>query len=86
MTLEKELFDAVIAQIPVLKYFKQSMWQALDKGDDNKFSRIKAELDDYCKTLMTSPVRLDKAGSGATISAAYDLKKIFTKVYTAPAI
>ncbi len=83
MTLAQEMFNAVIGQIPVLKYFKGSLWSLVNKVKDERFIRVKNEIEDYCYYLESSP-KLDRSNPGAARSAAYDLKSIFTKVEITP--
>ncbi|MBW3697713.1 hypothetical protein EK599_18700 [Vibrio sp. T187] len=87
MTLAQELFNAIIGQIPVLKYFKGSLWDLIRNGREKNetLTRVTKEVEEYCNHLKHSS-NYDRLNPGAARSAVYDLKAIITQVEITPAL
>ena len=82
-TIKRDLFRALVGQIPVLRHFEESLWGWLFRRGDEKCSAIQREIDGYCAFLRGN-ADLDRGNPGAAESAANDLIAIFSRAEITP--
>jgi hypothetical protein len=82
-TLKQEIFHALIDQIPVFKYFEDTIWNSLFSNRNENIDLIQKEINEYCSLLYQS-VDFDRSNPGAAKSAANDVIDIFKRVEISP--
>ena len=82
-TIKREIFHALIDQIPVMKYFEKTLWNSIFRSNNENYYMIQKEIDEYCSMLYSS-VGLDRSNPGSAKSAAHNVIDIFSRVTITP--
>jgi len=83
-SLRRELFRALINQVPVLNYFERTIWETITGHYSGKKFVIQRQIDEVVSLLRNSPAYVDWSNPGAAESASFDVISILKRTEISP--